>query len=255
MSTIKTIKERMTALKNKCISRMSKVGEIQPSDQEAVEKVKNCATPSSYYNFLGKTEQKVEKEASVRKIKNRNDDYFVADGTTSLRRQIFFGDPRIIDPALVDTTFRHIAVMYQDKIVSVSIAANNTIEEGERKVPDRCISLDDSYNRVELDAGTDIYDTNAVRYQIKDNKELANFFDKFVIVTPEERKAYQDYEARQEREAALQAKRQERENREARKAARKKAEQDAARAAAAKKEALNEQRRQKKLRERFVGKE
>ena len=51
----------MTALKNKCISRMSKVGEIQPSDQEAVEKVKNCATPSSYYNFLGKTEQKVEK--------------------------------------------------------------------------------------------------------------------------------------------------------------------------------------------------
>lgn len=195
----------MTALKNKCISRMSKVGEIQPSDQEAVEKVKNCATPSSYYNFLGKTEQKVEKEASVRKIKNRNDDYFVADGATSLRRQIFFGDPRMSDPALVDTTFRHIAVMYQDKIVSVSIAANNTIEEGERKVPDRCISLDDSYNRVELDAGTDIYDTNAVRYQIKDNKELANFFDKFVIVTPEERKAYQDYEARQEREAALQA--------------------------------------------------
>lgn len=126
------------------------------------------------------------------------------------------------DPALVDTTFRHIAVMYQDKIVSVSIAANNTIEEGESKVPDRCISLDDSYNRVELDARTDIYDTNAVRYQIKDNKELANFFDKFVIVTPEERKAYQDYEARQEREAALQAKRQERENREARKAARKK---------------------------------
>lgn len=48
---------------------MSKVGEIQPSDQEAVEKVKNCATPSSYYNFLGQTEQKVEKEASVRKIK------------------------------------------------------------------------------------------------------------------------------------------------------------------------------------------
>ena len=95
-----------------------------------------------------------------------------------------------------------------------------------------------------MDAGTDIYDTNAVRYQIKDNKELANFFDKFVIVTPEERKAYQDYEARQERE-----------NREARKAARKKAEQDAARAAAAKKKALNEQRRQKKLRERFGGKE
>lgn len=240
----------MTALKNKCISRMSKVGEIQPSDQEAVEKVKNCATPSSYYNFLGKTEQKVEKEASVRKIKNRNDDYFVADGATSLRRQIFFGDPRMSDPALVDTTFRHIAVMYQDKIVSVSIAANNTIEEGESKVSDRYISLDDSYNSVELDAGTDIYDTNAVRYQIKDNKELANFFDKFVIVTPEERKAYQDYEARQEREAALQAKRQERENRQARKAA-----QDAARAAAAKKEALNEQRRQKKLRERFVGKE
>ena len=57
-------------------------------------------------------------------------------------------------------------------------------------------------------------------------------------MTPEERKAYQDYEARQEREAALQAKRQERENREARKAARKKAEQDAARAAPQRKRLL-----------------
>lgn len=69
MSTIKTIKERMTALKNKCISRMSKVGEIQPSDQEAVEKVKNCATPSSYYNFLGKTEQKLKKKPPSAKLK------------------------------------------------------------------------------------------------------------------------------------------------------------------------------------------
>ena len=227
----------MTALKKQCISRMSKVSEIQPSDQEAVEKVKNCATPSSYYNFSEKRSRKLKKKPPSAKLKTGMMIICCRRGNQSPASN-FFGDPRMSDPALVDTTFRHIAVMYQDKIVSVSIAANNTIEEGESKVPDRCISLDDSYNRVELDAGTDIYDTNAVRYQIKDNKELANFFDKFVIVTPEERKAYQDYEARQEREAALQAKRQERENREARKAARKKAEQDAARAAAAKKRLL-----------------
>ena len=92
--------------------------------------------------------------------------------------KFFFGDPRDVDPALVDTTFRHIAVMYQDKIVSISIAANNTIEGGDGNVPERCIYFDDRRIRVDLDARTDIYDTNAIRYQIKDNKEMANFFDK-----------------------------------------------------------------------------
>ena len=137
----------------------------------------------------------------------------MADGTTRLRRQIFFGDPRDVDPALVDTTFRHIAVMYQDKIVSISIAANNTIEGGDGNVPERCIYFDDRRIRVDLDARTDIYDTNAIRYQIKDNKEMANFFDKFVIVTPEERKAYQKYESQKEQEAALLKKQQEQEKR------------------------------------------
>lgn len=249
-----TIKQRITALKNKYIFRMSKVSEIQPAEQEAVEKVKKAVTPSAYYNFLGKTEQKVEKEASVRKIKNGKDDYFMADGTTRLRRQIFFGDPRDVDPAPVDTTFRHIAVMYQDKIVSISIAANNTIEGGDGNVPERCIYFDDRRIRVDLDARTDIYDTNAIRYQIKDNKEMANFFDKFVIVTPEERKAYQKYESQKEQEAALLKKQQEQEKR----AAQRKAKQDAAQKAAAEAARMEERRReeirQKKLRERFLGK-
>jgi len=202
-----TIKQRITALKNKYIFRMSKVSEIQPAEQEAVEKVKKAVTPSAYYNFLGKTEQKVEKEASVRKIKNGKDDYFMADGTTRLRRQIFFG-----------------------------------------------IYFDDRRIRVDLDARTDIYDTNAIRYQIKDNKEMANFFDKFVIVTPEERKAYQKYESQKEQEAALLKKQQEQEKR----AAQRKAKQDAAQKAAAEAARMEERRReeirQKKLRERFLGK-
>ncbi len=86
--------------------------------------------------------------------------------------------------------------MYQDKIVSISIAANNTIEGGDGNVPERCIYFDDRRIRVDLDARTDIYDTNAIRYQIKDNKEMANFFDKFVIVTCRKKeKAYQKYES------------------------------------------------------------
>ncbi len=168
--------------------------------------------------------------------------------------KLFFGDPRDVDPALVDTTFRHIAVMYQDKIVSISIAANNTIEEGDRKVPERCIYFDDSRTRVDLDARTDTYDTNAIRYQIKDNKEMANFFDKFIIVTPEERKAYQKYESQKEQKAALLKKQQEQEER----AAQRKAKQDAAQKAAAEAARMEERRReeirQKKLRERFLGK-
>ena len=41
--------------------------------------------------------------------------------------------------------------------------------------------------------GKDLNDINAVRYELKDNKEIAYFLDKFVIVTPEERKNYQEY--------------------------------------------------------------
>ncbi len=140
--------------------------------------------------------------------------------------------------------------MYQDKIVSISIAANNTIEGGDGNVPERCIYFDDRRIRVDLDARTDIYDTNAIRYQIKDNKEMANFFDKFVIVTPEERK----YESQKEQEAALLKKQQEQEKR----AAQRKAKQDAAQKAAAEAARMEERRReeirQKKLRERFLGK-
>ena len=114
-------------------------------------------------------------------------------------------------------------------------------------------SFDDRRIRVDLDARTDIYDTNAIRYQIKDNKEMANFFDKFVIVTPEERKAYQKYESQKEQEAALLKKQQEQEKR----AAQRKAKQDAAQKAAAEAARMEERRReeirQKKLRERFLG--
>ena len=72
--------------------------------------------------------------------------------------------------------------MYQDKIVSISIAANNTIEGGDGNVPERCIYFDDRRIRVDLDARTDIYDTNAIRYQIKDNKEMANFLISLLLL-------------------------------------------------------------------------
>ena len=72
--------------------------------------------------------------------------------------------------------------MYQDKIFSISIAANNTIEGGDGNVPERCIYFDDRRIRVDLDARTDIYDTNAIRYQIKDNKEMANFLISLLLL-------------------------------------------------------------------------
>lgn len=50
----------------------------------------------------------------------------------------------------------------------------------------------------------DISDTNAIRYHFKNHKFIAHFLDKYVIVTPDERKSYKEYAKAQDKAFALQ---------------------------------------------------
>lgn len=99
--------------------------------------------------------------------------------------------------------------------VQITLRDNKILEEGEGVVHpkellcagkidgkslflrDRCLGND-----------VDISDINAVRYQLEDYKDeeakkLGMYIDKYVIVTPEERKAYKEYKAQKDNENIL----------------------------------------------------
>lgn len=67
-----------------------------------------------------------------------------------------------------------------------------------------------SNGRFSVPYDLDISDTNAVRYHFRKHKEIAHFFDKYVIVTPDERKAYKEYAKAQDNALALQKSQQDR---------------------------------------------
>ncbi len=64
-----------------------------------------------------------------------------------------------------------------------------------------CFISSKDIGEIKLDKNTDIEDINSIRYQLgkmakegnDQAKQFANFIDKFVIVSPEEKKAYKDY--------------------------------------------------------------
>lgn len=45
----------------------------------------------------------------------------------------------------------------------------------------------------------DLTNVNAIRYEFRKDKEIAHFLDKYVIVTPDERKSYKAYEKEQDK--------------------------------------------------------
>lgn len=99
--------------------------------------------------------------------------------------------------------------------VQITLRDNKILEEGEGvvhpkellcsgKIDGKSLFLPDCY----LGNDVDISDINAVRYQLEDDKDedlkkLGMFIDKYVIVTPDERKAYEEYKAQRDNENIL----------------------------------------------------
>lgn len=187
--------------------------------------------------------------ADTRTIKNGRDRYVVEKSRVFNEKQMRRPD----DFAIVDT----VSFKARDNSGNTETLSIEKIRpEGpyDRIEEDFKVSLGSS-GGISLLYATDINDINSIRYQLgKDHgwynnkaKQLAHFIDKFVIVTPEERKAYKEYAAkldRQERDALEAKKTKERAERKEQKARDKQYRKDAAAKAAA----------AKKIKEKFAGK-
>ena len=203
-------------------------------------------------------------KGDTRTIKNGTDKYSVQKEVTfEEHRQFYLGDPRqpYNDPT-ADSHQVSFTVVYNNTsdVEILTIQKRDNISGGaDERFPECEVGWGkDATLGIKLNDDTDINNINSVRYQLgkvggmKEGKakQLAYFIDKFVIVTPEERKAYKEYAAemdKRERDALEAQKTQERAQQKAQKAADKQAKKDA-KVEAAKDAAA------KKVREKFVGK-
>ncbi len=138
----------------------------------------------------------------VRTIANGKDRYTVEKKSDQKICSIGHGDPRMYDPTIANETSISFKVTDNaEHIKTLRIVKREVVEQGDGDIIKCGVSFGsaDWYGLVALDDNTDINDINAIRYQLgksdkEGSKEMAHFLDKFVIVTPEERKAYKKYE-------------------------------------------------------------
>lgn len=204
------IKSLAKKIKRNVVANMSEVAEVTPDDALEVAQAKEKGKIKAIYNFLGENPAEIIKEPEVRKIKNGKDTYFTADSISSVSLKRFFGDPRMIDPALVDATIRNFTVLHGDnEVASIQVWQNNVVEEGEGNVPPFEIKMhgNDGQKVVETSAPIDINDINSIRYAVKDNDQAAYFFDKYFIVSDADKDRYAafDKEQRDIQKAKLEA--------------------------------------------------
>ncbi len=165
------------------------------------------------------------KNTEIREVTNGGDVYYVGQRERGeYKREEYTGD--IHDLATARTSSVDFAVLHQGKVAEMSIMQSSHIYNPvhgigiyEREIS---LTIDDEEFKTQLKADTDIHDINAVRFQLGEMPEeaslreldamskMAHFIDKFVIVTPEERKKYQEYVEIQERKAKAAQKEEER---------------------------------------------
>ncbi len=150
----------------------------------------------------------VAENGDRRTIKNGTDKYSVQKEVTfEEHRQFYLGDPR--QPCTDPTADSHqvsFTVVYNNTsdVEILTIQKRDNISGGDKRFPKCEVGWGkDAILGIKLDDNTDINNINSVRYQLgkvggmKEGKakQLAYFIDKFVIVTPEEREAYNKYAA------------------------------------------------------------
>lgn len=203
MSSKKTLSDRLKNLSNS-ISRRSVVTQSNIPASAVNDRLKNEVSPPKSYNFAREHQADIDKDVSAREISNRNKTYLVANGGTLYKREIFFGDPRTASSAYVETMENNFAVQENglESLVAFSLTSNETIHKGDGQVTPRILSMDiltDNESKKvltqRLPDNIDINDLNAVRYALKDNEQVCDFMDKFLIVTDEEKRAYGSYES------------------------------------------------------------
>lgn len=186
------LKSLVKKIRNNIVNGQSEVDEITSDDFGSVVQAKKEGNVGCWYNFLGKNETTIIKDATVRKIRNGKDVYFTADGLASLKWKRLFGDPRIVDPAVVQCTMRNFAVVHNGKPSSVTLVHNKTITEGDKTVAPYEVVFDGKSTWYPTEK-FDINDINSIRYALRNDEKASAFLDKYFIVTAQEKANYYQY--------------------------------------------------------------
>ncbi len=146
-----------------------------------------------------------------RDLADGEDKYSVEKITTEKLRGFY---PYPYQPDMRDITLaKEYLIRYR---VTDDTGAQNVLNVAKREIRvqgaveiDKCGVFLNKICAVKLADDTDINDINSVRYQLGNSgnaKKIGRFIDRFVIVTPEEKKAYKAY-VRQMKKKALEARR------------------------------------------------
>lgn len=172
---------------------MSIIRDIINKKKEMIAKKKN-ATDAGQSKVVGTTED------GARIIENGDDKFIVSDVITNGSRSV--GNDRDFDATRFDFECRIFTVKDGNgHCESLSIQIAEVTHKGDIPVDHNRVWFNPIFKDISKDLKhdcNDINNLNHIRYCLKDSPEASYFLDKFVIVTPEERQAYQEYAAPQD---------------------------------------------------------
>lgn len=169
----------------------------------------------SYVNTCGASEINVQ-EVTVREVSNGNDKYLVDDDTFSYKKHGTWHDSSNRDIIYfgIECLTRQFTASKGDKKMTLSLTnvkgkeEYDDVSESERNAG-KSYDLDHVEIRFNgkkvtvADKRPDLTDINSIRYQLRNDKEVAHFLDKYFIVTNKERSAYKAYAKYQDKLFAL----------------------------------------------------
>ena len=204
------IMDRLEQVRDKVIADMSKVScEHITAEEDRIRAKENLGLNYNVPDrFCKKNNVKVGQvdDLQVREITNGKDVYTVKDLQYTFhfegRTSAWQYGVRIEEK---DVQARDIEVTQGDKKISLHLVKQEGIyhEHGDSNDTGDFRGAGASFSEysgksMSVPFGLDLTNINAIRYHFKDDKKIAHFLDKFVIVTEQEKKAYKQYAEKQD---------------------------------------------------------
>lgn len=189
---------------------------IAEQERDIVPKIRDYAREeySALFDGMKLSDEWNVSNLETRKVVNGKDTYYC----TSMKGNACIAEGRAGRHCLqfnIDRTEVRHKISDGKNFIQMVLRDNKILEDGEGVVHPKellCTGKIDGkslfFRDIYLGNDVDISDINAVRYQLEDDKDedlkkLGMFIDKYVIVTPDERKAYMEYKAQRDNEDIL----------------------------------------------------
>ena len=226
--------DKAKQMRNSIIADMSEVTKEHLPEQEKIraQEIKNSVdndhlsiTKKYYYlnwqerHYIvpsGASEINVQ-DVSVREVSNGGDKYMVGNDVFSFKKQgkhlnSSDRDTIMFNIECVNRQFSASKNGKEETLFLTHVKGQETYADFSETKYKAGKTFQVDYVKASLNNGeffnipnsVDLTNINAVRYHLRNNKEAAHFLDKYVIVTPDERKSYKEYAKEQDKAFVLQ---------------------------------------------------